>query len=192
MEYLWVWKENAAVFCKLSPKFETYERLVRNFNSLWALYRPFTVSQMIIFSYQVVHVSVFLSLDLEINTLFWIHCAFFLIPTLLQKPYSVCCPDLGTACSPLHLCLCAGWLGWDYCSSVVVATKLGTEVCVLFCSVPCRKHSFGFLFFWCGLFCFVYFFIFVVCGLFCFVFVKYLGILKFSLETEQMSLRMKT
>lgn len=62
------------------------------------------------------------------------------------------------------------------------------------CSVVCLAENIALAFCFSGVVCFVLFFlfIFVVCGLFCFVFVKCLGILKFSLETEQMSLRMKT
>ena len=96
---------------------------------------------------------------------FFIHCAFFPIPTLLHRPHSVL-SKLGYSLlrsSLVPLC----WLGWDSCSSVGVATKLGMEACIVFCSVPCRKHSFGFYF-------------------------LKLGILQFTLETEQMSLNMKT
>lgn len=57
-------------FCKLSPKFEPYGCLVGNFNFLRASHRPFTFSWLMLFSYQLVHVRVSLSLGLEINTHF--------------------------------------------------------------------------------------------------------------------------
>lgn len=131
-----------SLFYKLSPKFETYECLVGNFNSTQTLH-SFPADYFLLAGSPYFSIPEFRLRD---KYTFFIPCAFFLIPALLQRPRSVCCPNLGTACSPLHMCLCAGWLGWDSCSSVGDAAKLGIEVCVLLCSVPAENIALAFIF----------------------------------------------
>lgn len=79
--------------------------------------------------------------------------------------FLLCYSDL-TVCarySPLHLCLCDRLGPLQLCWH---SYEAGLEVCILFCSVSCRKLSFGFYF------------------------LKYLGILQFTLEPEHLCLNM--
>lgn len=115
-------------FCKPSPKFELCGCLVLTFNSLRAPHRLFTSSCLILFSYQVVHVRVCLSL----NTLF-ILCAFLLFPTVLLRPHSVC------QVQPAPLFTCASVMGWVPCSFVSIAMKLAWKCAS--CSVVCLAEN---------------------------------------------------
>lgn len=115
-------------FCKLSPKFEPCGCLVVTFNSLRAPQRLFTFFWLILFSYQVVHVRVSLSL----STLF-ILCAFLLLPAVLLRPHSVC------QVQPAPLFTCASVMGWVPCSFVSIAMKLVWKCAS--CSVVCLAEN---------------------------------------------------
>lgn len=162
MEYLWVWKEKAVLFCKLSPKFETYECLVENFNSLGSTQ---TLHSFPADDFPMAGSPYFTIPEFRLRGKYtFTHCAFFLIPTLLHRPHSVCCPTLGTACSLLHLCLCAGWVGT--LAALLVLPQSWAEKCVSSFVVCLAENT-------------------------ALAFLKYLGISKLALETEYMSLNTK-